>query len=422
MSRSDPARAIEEFFRQRYGREALYVPSGRAALYLALREWLRPGDRLLMSPVNDDVVFFVVLAAGLVPVLGPIDPRTGNLDPTAIADSTWPALRGVLTTNLYGIPDHMTVLAERCRRHGLVLLEDAAHAIDSHCDGRRIGQFGDAAAYSMHKHLGVVGGILTFAEPGRRAALERLAAQEVRDRPLHDAIALRARAFLSGFARTWPGSWLARLRQRLIARPPERSGHRMSYELADVRRRHHQGAGLDRFDRWVRVDNHSYRIWPLRYTRQTTLRRLATFEDNRRRRLAGAARLVESGLVSPAVSLPSDTALFRVPLFVRNREQVRDYLAERGMKIDCIYDPPLDVYAPGVTERLGAPHRAAPWSRDVLPVNPILADRFLALVAESGNGPQPVTQALPSQWTLDPIEATQQHATPPRPEDRYLIV
>jgi len=62
------ARAIEEFFRNRYGRDALYVPSGRAALYFAFREWLRPGDRLLMSPVTDDVVFFVVLAAGLVPV------------------------------------------------------------------------------------------------------------------------------------------------------------------------------------------------------------------------------------------------------------------------------------------------------------------------------------------------------------------
>src|SRR6266545_4485624 len=141
--------------RTRYGREALYLPSGRAALYLAFREWLRPGDRLLMSPVTDDVVFFVVLAAGLVPVIGPIDPRTGNLAPTAIEDSAWPTLRAVLTTNLYGIPDRMDLLEERCRQHDLVLLEDAAHAIDSRCEERRIGQFGVAAAYSLHKHLEV---------------------------------------------------------------------------------------------------------------------------------------------------------------------------------------------------------------------------------------------------------------------------
>src|ERR671915_1785973 len=114
---SNEVRAIEEFFRRRYGREALYLPSGRLALFLAFQEWLRPGDRLLMSPVNDDVVFFVVLAAGLVPVLGPVDPRTGNLDPAAIEDSGWTRLRAVLTTNLYGIPDRMDLLTERCRRH-----------------------------------------------------------------------------------------------------------------------------------------------------------------------------------------------------------------------------------------------------------------------------------------------------------------
>src|SRR5205814_7675271 len=72
----DEARVIEEFFLRRYGRHALYLPSGRLALYLAFRQWLRPGDRVLMSPLTDDVVFFTVLAAELVPVLGPVDPRS----------------------------------------------------------------------------------------------------------------------------------------------------------------------------------------------------------------------------------------------------------------------------------------------------------------------------------------------------------
>src|SRR2546422_10782438 len=99
-----PARGIEDFFHRRYDREALYVPSGRLALYLAFREWLRPGDRILVSPINDDVVFFTVLAAGLVPVRGPLDPATGNLDPSKVAESTWPTLQPEITTDLYGIP------------------------------------------------------------------------------------------------------------------------------------------------------------------------------------------------------------------------------------------------------------------------------------------------------------------------------
>jgi hypothetical protein len=392
---TEEVQAIEDLFRRRYGREALYLPSGRAALYLAFREWLRPGDRLLMSPVNDDVVFFVVLAAGLVPVLGPVDPRTGNLDPTAIEDSTWTRLRAVLTTNLYGIPDRMDLLEERCRRHDLVLLEDAAHAIDSRCDGRRIGQFGVAAAYSLSKHLGVVGGVLTFSEAGRRQSLARLAAEEIRYRPLPVAIAHRARAFLSTVgASTRPGKWLVRLRDRLVPRPQERSGYRMPYETTAVRQAQEEGGGLDRFDRWVRVDNHMYRTWPLRFSRRVALRRLEGFEENRRRRLAGARKLFESGLAPGGLPMPADTALFRVPLFVRDREKVRAHFAARGLALDYIYDPPLDVYAPGLTERLASPSSASHWSRDVLPVDPLLADRFLALLGESPGLCQPSVEVI----------------------------
>ena len=385
---TEEARAIEDFFRRRYGREALYLPSGRAALYLAFREWLRPGDRVLMSPVNDDVVFFVVLAAGLVPVLGPVDPRTGNLDATAIEGSTWTTLRAVLTTNLYGIPDRMDLLEERCRRHDLVLLEDAAHAIDSHCDGRRIGQFGVAAAYSLSKHLGVVGGVLTIAEAGRRQSLARQAAEEFRHRSLPAAIAHRARSFLGTVG------WLVRLRNRLAPRPRERAGYRMPHETTAVRQGQQEGGGFDRFDRWVRVDNHMYRTWPLRSARRAALRGLEALEENRRLRLAGARRLLASGLTPADLPVPSDTALFRVPLFVRNREQVRAHFAKSGLALDYIYDPPLDVYAPALTERLASPCSAAHWSRDVLPVDPLLAGRFLELLGESPGLCQPSMEAI----------------------------
>src|SRR5205809_6374144 len=100
---TDPAHGIEEFFRRRYDREALYVPSGRLALYLAFREWLRPGGRILVSPVNDDVVFFTVLPARPVPVLGPLDRATGNLDPAAVDDGTGSRLKAVLPTTVYGL-------------------------------------------------------------------------------------------------------------------------------------------------------------------------------------------------------------------------------------------------------------------------------------------------------------------------------
>jgi len=381
---SHEARAIEDFFARRYGRQALYLPSGRLALYLAFREWLRPGDRVLMSPVNDDVVFFTVLAAGLIPVLGPVDPGTGNIDPAAIDTATWSGLRAVLTTNLYGIPDRMDLMEERCQRHSLLLIEDAAHAIDTRFAGRRIGEFGSVAAYSLTKHIGGVGGVLTFTEAGRRQALERRAAEEIRYRSVPVAIARRVRSLLSTVgASSRPRKWLARLRDRLVSRVPERSGCRMPYEATAVRQALADGGGLGRFDQWVRVDNHQYRTWPLRSSLRATERRLEAFEDNRRRRLAGARKLAKLGLTPPDLPIPADTAPFRVPLFVRERDKIVAHFARHGLELDYIYDPSLDVYGRALAERLPAGSGATRWSRDVLPVDPLRADRFLALLRES---------------------------------------
>ena len=95
----------------------------------------------------------------------------GNLDLEAIDDATWSSVQAVMTTNLYGVPDRMDQLASRCEQHGVLLLEDAAHALDSRFGGRRVGTFGDACIFSFGKHLGIPGGALTFRDPARRPAL-----------------------------------------------------------------------------------------------------------------------------------------------------------------------------------------------------------------------------------------------------------
>ena len=278
----------------------------------------------------------------------------------------------------------MDLLEERCRRHSLLLLEDAAHAFDSRFDGRRIGQFGIVAAYSLSKHVRGGGGVLTFSEAGQRQALARRAAEEIRYRSLPRALAHRARSLLSTVgASSRPRKWLARLRDRLFPYPMQRSGHRLPYETTAVLQARKEGGGLDRFDQWIRVDKHLYRTWPLRSSLRATLRRLEAFEENRRLRLAGARKLLDLGLTPPGLPVPFDSALYRVPLFVQEREKVLTHFAQRGLLLDYIYDPPLDVYAPGLAQRLPSPSRAAVWSRDVLPVDPLLADRFLALLRQS---------------------------------------
>ena len=361
---STEIRRIEQFFRERCGRDALFVPSGRFALYLVLREWFRHGDRVLISPVNCDVVFFTALAAGVVPVVGPVDPSTGNLDPDAVDDATWLSVRGVVTTNLYGIPDRMDRLVEQRRRHGLVLIEDACHAIDSHFEGRRIGTFGDAAVYSLAKHVEGVGGVVTVQDASRREALARRGAAELRN--------------ISPVRRA-----MERVRDRVAPRQIERVGHRLKYEPREVTCAQQEGAGLDRFDKWLSADHGRYRTLPSRSSLRETVERLEALDEHCRLRAAGARRLRDLGYLD-GVRVPDDTALFRVPLFVAERDVFIRSCASRGLAIDYVYDPPLDLYAqPLWITALPSPPAARMWSRDVVPVNPLHADQFLELLKDS---------------------------------------
>jgi len=156
----------------------------------------------------------------------------------------------------------------------------------------------------------------------------------------------------------------------------------MAYRKDEVLQEQAAGAGLDRFDRWVRVDNARYRTQLQDADTQRTLRELENFEENRRLRLAGTRKLLELNLTPPDIPLPAECALFKVPLFVARREQVVADFARHGMELDYIYDPPLDRYADeDLARRISSPRAALRWSRDVLPVNPLQADRFLDLLA-----------------------------------------
>jgi dTDP-4-amino-4,6-dideoxygalactose transaminase len=377
------AHKIEDFFRHRYGKEAMFLPSARLGLYLAFREWLRPGQRLLMSPVNDDVVFFTVLAAGLIPVMGPLDPRTGNLDPTSVGEAAWRSVSAVMTTNLYGIPDQMQHLAEICRRKGILLIEDASQALDSRAGGLRVGEFSSVAVFSLSKHIEGVGGVLSFSDADRQSSLRSRAEKETLRRSvlamLDDAgrPVLRSLAEAAGILED-----LRRQKCRLFPYKKERQQHRMEYNLEQVLEAIQAGSGLERFDRWVGIDNINYRTTPSDRSVTSTLEKLEQFDENRRRRIEGTRKLLALGL-TPGVPIPEGVALFRVPLFVRDREEIIRRFEKHRFNIDYIYDPPLNVYASSqLAEKIPSPVEADRWSHDVLPVDPIHANRFLDLLTE----------------------------------------
>jgi DegT/DnrJ/EryC1/StrS aminotransferase family len=377
-------RAVAAVLEERTGRRCLFVPSGRLALYLALRAWLSPGDRVLMSPLDDDVILFVVLAAGLRPVMAPVSAADGNIDPAAVPDATWSRLGGVLTTNLYGLPDRVEELGERCRRLGIPLIEDAAHAIQTEVDGRPVGTFGAAAAFSLSKHAAAGGGgVLAFADPRCRPRLEAL-----RDR------VLVTRRWRRAVDLSQPAAERLVYRARLV-RPArylrralglaERSAYRMPLRAPLLERAVAAAPALDRFEPWVRVDLHDYAQPPRPFQLRRMLARLRELECQRPGRMAGARRLGELPAAAPAARLGPARPLFRVPLLVEDRDAVLAELLRRQVPVGYVYDPPLDDYAgPRFAEPSPSPEVARWWARRVLPLDPLEAGRVLGVLGPLG--------------------------------------
>ncbi|MFI9121695.1 DegT/DnrJ/EryC1/StrS family aminotransferase [Streptomyces bikiniensis] len=378
---------LEELMRDRLGgRECLYVPSCRFGLYLALRHWCEPGGRVLMSPVNDDVIFFVVLAAGLRPVQAPLDPRDGSVDAAAVPDSVWSGLSAVLTTNLYGNPDPAPELRERCDRLGIPLIEDAAHAIGSTTGGRPVGTYGEASVFSLSKHVHAgTGGFLSLADPALRGELGA-----ARDALLHPT---RAAAELAHLARPYAEAAVRGLRLTGAARAAlralgleEREEIRMPLRPDALERALPAAPALEPFHPWVRVDMHAYRLRPGTAKLRRTGRRLARLDGVLAAHRAGTARLLagEYGAGADAEAQP----LFRVPLLVEDRDAAVAALARRRITTGYVYDPPLDAYAgEAFTDPSPAPEPAAWFARHALPVDPRRADEVLPALRTAGIRP-----------------------------------
>ena len=368
---------------KRTGCPCLVVRSGRLALYLALCHWFQPGDRLLMSPITDDVVLFVVLAAGLRPVGAPVSPWTGNIDVAAVPDDTWTSVAGVLTANLYGLPDPVVDLRERCDRQGLTLIEDACHAIDTTVGGRPVGTFGKAGAFSLSKHgNAMAGGFLAVAEARELPALERLRDEVTAGASVSRDVATVAKTVARRSAKrsTIGGRlWTALRRTGMLERS---GGYRMQLRADDLGRALPRAPSLDAFDRWVRVDLAGYRRRTSPLLARWLCERLEAVEADRRARLAGVERLASLPSATPAVRHGGSEdeplrPLFRVPLLIRDRDDVVAALGRRGVVVGYVYDPPLDDYAgPRFMDPSPSPEAARWFARHALPADPLDATRI----------------------------------------------
>jgi len=136
------------------------VASGTAALTIAtLATGIKPGDEVIV-PAHTFIASALGLAhAGAVPVFCDVDPGTGLIDPEAAENAITPRTAAILAVHLYGQVCDMDGLGEVARRHGLIVIEDAAQAHGARYRDGRAGSLGAAAAFSFYpsKNLGALG-------------------------------------------------------------------------------------------------------------------------------------------------------------------------------------------------------------------------------------------------------------------------
>lgn len=128
---------------------AVCVPMARAGLYLLLKEMIRPGQKVILSPLTIVDVVNAILFAGGVPVFADIVRRSCGIDIDAAGSLIDASTGAVLLTHLHGEAAEAHGFRELCRRRGVRLIEDSAQAFGATEFGKRLGTIGDAGVYSF---------------------------------------------------------------------------------------------------------------------------------------------------------------------------------------------------------------------------------------------------------------------------------
>jgi dTDP-4-amino-4,6-dideoxygalactose transaminase len=153
--------AFEAAFAEYHGvGYAIGVASGTDAIEIALRAaGVGAGDEVVTVAHTAIATVCAIERAGAVPVLVDIDEVTFTMDPAAAAAAITPRTRALVPVHLYGQPADLTSLAALAARHHLCLIEDCAQAHGARHRGRRVGGWGDLAAFSFYptKNLGALG-------------------------------------------------------------------------------------------------------------------------------------------------------------------------------------------------------------------------------------------------------------------------
>jgi dTDP-4-amino-4,6-dideoxygalactose transaminase len=134
-------------------KHAIAVNSCTAALHIAVAAaGIKRGDEVITSAITFPATANVVIHQGGKPVLVDVDPTTLNIDPDAVERAITPRTKAIIPVHMAGQAADMDAIYKIARRHKLLVIEDAAHAMGTDYHGQRVGNLDGslAACYSFY--------------------------------------------------------------------------------------------------------------------------------------------------------------------------------------------------------------------------------------------------------------------------------
>ena len=179
-------------------RQVCGVASGTDALALALQAaGLEPGDEVLVQANAFVAAVEAIQRAGGTPVAADIRLDDLGPDPDDLAARTTPRTRAVLVVHLHGLPVDLRPILALARARGLYVIEDCSHAHGAALDGRRVGSFGLAGAFS----LGVVKNLAAYGDGGLVSTDDAAIADRIQILGRHGQAKKNEHAFYGGNSR-----------------------------------------------------------------------------------------------------------------------------------------------------------------------------------------------------------------------------
>ncbi|MDF2544137.1 MAG: aminotransferase class I/II-fold pyridoxal phosphate-dependent enzyme [Herbinix sp.] len=169
---------------------AAALSSGTAAIHMALKAvGIREGDIVFCPTLTFSATANPIIYQNAIPVFIDSDYETWNMSPIALerAFSKYPNVKAVLVVHLYGLSADMDKIVEICRRHNVVLIEDAAESLGTYYRGKHTGTFGDYGIFSFNgnKIITTSGGGMLVSNNEERITKVRFWSTQSRDQARH---------------------------------------------------------------------------------------------------------------------------------------------------------------------------------------------------------------------------------------------